>query len=400
MTKKHTRILLGAVFILALFFLFRACGRNRLPAVSSKEVLKSLPYAAWVPIGRADAAKSGVITYIEGAAADGINLYCSEGTNLVRFMDMAGEVRHVISPEATINCTLARPYKGDDFLLLVENKKIMRISRDSKIRWETRGWFHHDFDTDGRGDVYVLMNKLRHVPQVNPGNLIMDNLIVVLTPEGVVKEELSFLDMVMADPAGPILQWARECKILNETGAGEIFDTNALQIIDRDIAFAPGCVLKKGDILFSMKSLDFIGAVDVQKQRIVWFWGRGELDMQHNPTLLKNGNILIFDNGRRRKYSRIIELDPKTGKIAWQYKTDPPGQFFSPTRGSAQRLANGNTLITESDKGRVFEVTPAGAIVWEFWSTDRRNDNKQVGAIYRMNRYGRALNASQEEGLR
>jgi outer membrane protein assembly factor BamB len=115
---------------------------------------------------------------------------------------------------------------------------------------------------------------------------------------------------------------------------------------------------------------------------------------------LENGNILIFDNGRRRKYSRVIEFDPRVGKIVWQYKADPPGEFFSSTRGSAQRLANGNTLITESDKGRAFEVTPAGAVVWEFWSTDRRAENKERGAIYRMNRYGRALIASQEEGLR
>jgi hypothetical protein len=403
MTKKHTRIIIKTVFILllcTLFFLFRTHGRNRFLTVSSKEVLKSLPYAAWTPVSRTDAVKSGVIAYMKDSVFDGINVYCSEATNLVRFMDMAGNVRHIIAPEGTRNCRLAKPYGGNDFLVLIEDKKMMRIGWDSRVLWETRGWFHHDFDIDERGDVYVLMNKLRYVPEIDPGKLIMDNLIVVLTPEGAVKKEFSFLDMVMADTAGPILQWVRECKILNETGAGEIFDTNALQIIDRDIALAPGCVLKKGDILFSMKSLDIIGAVDLQKQRIVWFWGRGELDMQHNPTLLENGNILIFDNGRRRKYSRVIEFDPRVGKIVWQYKADPPGEFFSSTRGSAQRLANGNTLITESDKGRAFEVTPAGTVVWEFWSTDRRAENKERGAIYRMNRYGRALIASQEEGLR
>ena len=35
---------------------------------------------------------------------------------------------------------------------------------------------------------------------------------------------------------------------------------------------------------------------------------------------------------------------------------------------SAERLPNGNTLITESDKGRAFEVTHAGEVVWEFWN--------------------------------
>jgi hypothetical protein len=34
--------------------------------------------------------------------------------------------------------------------------------------------------------------------------------------------------------------------------------------------------------------------------------------------------------------------------------------------GSAQRLPNGNTLITESAFGRVFEVTKEGEIVWDY----------------------------------
>ena len=34
--------------------------------------------------------------------------------------------------------------------------------------------------------------------------------------------------------------------------------------------------------------------------------------------------------------------------------------------GSAQRLANGNTLITEGAAGRFFEVTSENEIVWEY----------------------------------
>jgi hypothetical protein len=40
--------------------------------------------------------------------------------------------------------------------------------------------------------------------------------------------------------------------------------------------------------------------------------------------------------------------------------------FFSPRMGCAQRLPNGNTLITESSFGRFFEVTKEGEIVWEY----------------------------------
>ena len=40
--------------------------------------------------------------------------------------------------------------------------------------------------------------------------------------------------------------------------------------------------------------------------------------------------------------------------------------FFTPFMGGAQRLGNGNTLITETAFGRVFEVTREGRLCWEW----------------------------------
>ena len=74
--------------------------------------------------------------------------------------------------------------------------------------------------------------------------------------------------------------------------------------------------------------------------------------------------------------------------LIWSYLADPPEDFFSKARGGAQQLPNGNVLITETDKGRAFEVTLEGEIVWEFYNDvwrDRRGKNKR-GAIYRMTR--------------
>ena len=69
-----------------------------------------------------------------------------------------------------------------------------------------------------------------------------------------------------------------------------------------------------------------------------------------------------------RKYSRVVEVDPATGQIVWQYHAPIKSEFFSPTKGSAQRLANGNTLICNADHGQAFEVTREGEVVWEWWS--------------------------------
>ena len=63
-----------------------------------------------------------------------------------------------------------------------------------------------------------------------------------------------------------------------------------------------------------------------------------------------------------RDYSRVLEIDPVSLKIVWQYTPREAGflepmdsnRFYSPFISSAQRLPNGNTLITEGSDGRVF----------------------------------------------
>ena len=85
------------------------------------------------------------------------------------------------------------------------------------------------------------------------------------------------------------------------------------------------------------------------------------------------GNILVFDNGsgtgyaaRRRAPGRssIQEIDPVTKSVVWSYSDG--FRFWSNIVSGAQRLPNGNTFICSGVKGRMFEVKPDGAIVWEY----------------------------------
>ncbi len=101
--------------------------------------------------------------------------------------------------------------------------------------------------------------------------------------------------------------------------------------------------------------------------KVIGRYGRGEIFHQHDARELDNGNILLFDNGTHRheyrpEYSRIVEIDPNTDKIAWEYKTTPPSDFHSAHSGGCERQPNGNTVIIETDKGRAFEVTPCGRL--------------------------------------
>jgi hypothetical protein len=71
-------------------------------------------------------------------------------------------------------------------------------------------------------------------------------------------------------------------------------------------------------------------------------------------------------------------------------------EFYTAFMGNAQRLWNGNTHITESATGRLFEVTPAGEVVWEYilpWFAEypdaaaRRTGPGRLNSVFQTWRY-------------
>ena len=130
--------------------------------------------------------------------------------------------------------------------------------------------------------------------------------------------------------------------------------------------------LADGNILASLRSVSHVIIIERSTGRIIWDLGPEVLAQQHNATELSNGNILIFDNGAFRmgesvQFTRAIEVNRTTKEIVWEYRDRSQMiYFFTPFMGSAQRLANGNTLLCESAFGRVFEITREGRLVWEY----------------------------------
>ncbi|WP_338430902.1 aryl-sulfate sulfotransferase [Synechococcus elongatus] len=129
--------------------------------------------------------------------------------------------------------------------------------------------------------------------------------------------------------------------------------------------------LADGNFIVSFRNLSTVIIVDRQTGDIIWELGPDVLSHQHYPHEIDNGNILIFDNGTYRSnvalnFSRVLEVDRATKEVVWSYVDNPPHNFYSPYISGAQRLPNDNTLITEGNYGRIFEVTPEREIVWEY----------------------------------
>lgn len=156
--------------------------------------------------------------------------------------------------------------------------------------------------------------------------------------------------------------------------------------------------LPDGNLVLSFRNLCTVAIVERATGDVIWTLGPPTLAQQHAPTMLPNGNLLIFDNGTHRSdhpipHSRVVEVEVATKRVVWLYQERRLYDFFSPLISNAQRLPNGNTLICEGSFGRLFEVTTAGEVVWEYVnphvvSPPGRPDLPPGNNVFRAYRYG------------
>jgi hypothetical protein len=118
-----------------------------------------------------------------------------------------------------------------------------------------------------------------------------------------------------------------------------------------------------------------------------------QLYFQHNVQWIADGlpgagNVLLFNNGWNRasggSFSSVMELKPVrygVGQLVWNYAANPLTNFFSAIVSGAQRLPNGNTLIDEGTTGRIFEVTRARRIVWQYVNPDTMTGPVKQGVV-------------------
>lgn len=318
---------------------------------------------------------------------------------------------------------------GGDYLRegdYYECKNITEISWDGEVLWSFRNWdnisgefysrTHHDFQREGNpvgyyapgqdfvknGTTLVLSNKNKFVPRISSNELI-DDVIYEVDWEGNLtgfewhaSDHYDQFGFSLVEKIGIYLRpglglfekgdWLH-INSISELGKNKWYDAG-------DDRFHPK------NIIIDSRHCNFIAIIDRNTGDIVWRVGPdfgtrcpskdgklGQLIGLHNAHIIPDGlpgagNILVFDNGGGagyglfglpnlwRSWSRVVEFNPITLDIVWEYKSI---NFFSFFVSSAQRLPNGNTLIIDgykifesSGSGRVFEVTPNKEIVWEY----------------------------------
>lgn len=241
---------------------------------------------------------------------------------------------------------------------------MVRLDRDSNVIWSYLDHTHHDFDVAPDGRILALTHnftseRLEHYQKLERPRI--DDFVVVLSPDGKELKRVSLVNAMISSRFKGLLY------TIPFFALGDPLHTNAIEVIREDNAgaFPFG---EPGQVLLSFREPGTIAVLDLDSETIVWAT-RGPWIGQHDPTLLPDGNILLFDNlgnFEEGNMSQILEIDPKTMEIVWRYAGSAEQPFDSSIRSAVERLPNGNTLITESNGGRLFEVSAAGRIVWEF----------------------------------
>jgi hypothetical protein len=345
----------------------------------------------------------GVTVYDPARAAPGYTLYTSGDDNAARLITMDGRIVHewrrpfstmwndqaAVSnpqPDNSIYMDKARVLPNGDLLAIYISSAdtpwgygIAKIDKESNLIWSYLASAHHDFDFAPDHRIYVLthaFNFEKPVPAPQLSSPYLEDFLVVLTPDGKEVKKISLTEAVLESPYSSLFH------ILPFFSHEDPLHTNTVEYIDADKArnFPFG---EEGDALVSFRDIALVAVVSVRTGEIRWAT-RGPWVGQHDPSLLPNGDILLLDNlggFRGNNSSQLTQFDPRTLNVKWSYSGDEAHPFYSYLRSSAQRLANGNTLINESDGGRLFEVTRSGDIVWEYINPVRRGDNEELIAV-------------------
>ena len=343
--------------------------------------LMALPYAGWDD--NADDSLLGVTALDEDRAWPGFNLYTNE-ENEVHLLDMTGRRVHTWTlARRFVHCELPELLGSGELLVVCVGQALVRVDWHSNVVWRKRLNVHHDVAVDRDGSILVLYEEPERMYQ---GHRVTFDGIARLSAEGEFLDKWSMFQDLEA-----LRKWHPASK-LDTPAAGDsddVFDyyhVNSLEVLPPTPLGEKDPRFRAGNLLVCLRNVNVVAVLDQDTREVLWTWGAGELDFPHMPTLLENGHLLVFDNGLLRGYTRVLEVDVATGEIVWRHQGEPPEEFYSKWRGSNQRLANGNTLICESEKGHAFEVTREGEVVWEFWNPDVENGRRR--RIYRFMRVG------------
>jgi len=346
---------------------------------------------------------------------------CSNGYTLVPYengmiliIDMKGNVVH----SWEIGTERARLLANGN-VVVMKGSRIVEYDWDGKVVWEyevpggpyrgtdypSPGFIHHDLQRLSNGNTIFLYHeevpeqykKVIKDPTRRSTQIIGDCILEVNKDKEVVWKWHTHEHLDLNEDSSIR---AREGRRFDWTHA------NTVGVLPENHWYDEGHKeFKPGNVILCSRQLDEIYIIDRDSQKVVWrYRGQylGGISRAHEPLMIQKGmpgagNIIMFDNGTDRKTTKrdgkagidemtvVLEINPVSKQLVWLYQDGK--DFYSAIQGTQQRLHNGNTFICESTKGRIFEVTCDGEIVWEYLMPPFPGSDEEHGFGTRPHRY-------------
>lgn len=273
---------------------------------------------------------------------------------------------------------------------------IQELDQNSNIVWEyTNDALHHDFDVLPNNNIAVL------VWEKSP---IESTRIIGGRPNTEFNKDTIFSDAILEIDSNKNVVWEWHAADHLDPADYPIpsFFTREQWLQANSIQYLKSNPINNQEAyLVSMRLLNTVFMVNKKDGKIIWQSPKGILGHQHDPTLLENGNILIFNNGfysyvneSQFSYgSSVLEINPLTNKVVWEFSggNNPldRARLTEVILSGAQRLPNNNTLITLGTSGRLIEVTPDKKVVWDFINpySDATDQPFPSNYIFKARRY-------------
>ncbi len=338
--------------------------------------------------GKARVTDKGVTIWDPINAQRGFTLYTSGEGSVARLVTMTGATVHewtvpyskvwkmetaaVKEPQADnlVFMRDARLLPNGDLIAVFEAAGHMpdgygmaKVDKNSTPLWSYLQRAHGTFDMAPDGRVFVLVHDIRqdNEPESVIETPFLEDFLAVLGADG---QEIEKISLVGA------LERSRFASLLGKAppGVADPLGATSVQYIGGDTA--NGVPESAGErVLMSFGGLGAVAVLDIPGKQIIWA-ARGEWDGQHEARLLPGGDLMVADSPDD-KDSRAQQIDMSTSTVVWSYGGGTDQPFASTARLSARRLPNGNTLLTESDAGRLIEVDEGGTVVWEYTNPPR-----------------------------
>lgn len=333
-------------------------------------------------------------------------------SNGMRLLDMDGTVVHEwkvsfnhIWPKAPqldsqpndwdVQIHGARLYPNGDVVFNFEYAGLVKIDACSRTVWKLAAQTHHSIFKDPSGNLWVPSRKWRKTPAASlPAARppFWEEFLLEVSPDGKVLRRISILDIIARSHyEGVLFSNGSQTPKVEMPLDHNFTHVNDVEVLTPALA-AAFPMFEVGYLLVSVRNLDLLLVVDPGDLKIKWSMV-GPFLRQHDPDFTRRGTLSVFDNrrdgagGALLGGSRILEISPRTRRVTIRYQGNRAHPFYTDTMGAQQYLPNGDVLVTESERGRAFEVDASGKIVWSYLN---RWDDEHTALIGRATRYPRS----------